>query len=235
MLRFCGLAALLSLGRAACSTSFDCSLNGVCTGGKCACESPWGGAACETLQYAVTPASGKNLWRGAGTSENLNTWNGPIIQGSDGKYHLFDPVYEHASLWKVIYYAHGTASKIEGPYDWSSPNITSSAINPAALVFPDAKTGKMIYSLWIGADIYVAADAAGPYAKKYKNPMPSNTAPAFLNGSIFATNQGTTEIKTATSLAGPWSTFSNIKHPKLDYTVEGACVGSSVCRLLCCA
>ena len=56
-----------------------------------------------------------------------------------------------------------TASKIEGPYDWtSSPNISSSAINPAALVFPNATTGKTAYSLWIGGDILVASDAAGP-------------------------------------------------------------------------
>jgi hypothetical protein len=47
---------------------------------------------CHTLQYAITPASGKNLWAGAGTSENRNTWNGPIIHGADGKNHLFDPV-----------------------------------------------------------------------------------------------------------------------------------------------
>jgi hypothetical protein len=69
MIRACGLAALLSLaaahGGGACTTSFDCSLNGACSGrpaapGACACDSPWGGAACETLQYAVTPASGKN-------------------------------------------------------------------------------------------------------------------------------------------------------------------------------
>ena len=33
--------------------------------------------ACETMQYAVTPASSKNLWTGKGTDENLNTWNGP--------------------------------------------------------------------------------------------------------------------------------------------------------------
>lgn len=147
--------------------------------------------------------------------------SGPIIPGADGTYHLFDPVYEHASLWHVIYYAHGTAKNIHGPYDWSSPNITSNAINPAALVFPNATTGKMVYSLWIGGDIWVAADAAGPYEKMYKNPMPSNTAPAFANGSIYVTNQGTTEVMTSTSLAGPWSKFSTVNHPKgMKYTVE---------------
>jgi len=162
-----------------------------------------GGAACETLQFAVTPASGKNLWTGAGTSPNLNTWNGPIIQGADGTHHLFVPVYQHASLGKVIYYAHGTAAKIEGPYDWANPNISSTAINPAALVFPDS-TGKLAYSLWIGGDIWVAADAAGPYTKTYENPASGNTAPAFSDGFFYATSQKTTTVVRSASLAGPW-------------------------------
>lgn len=179
-----------------------------------------GGPACETLQFAVTPASGKNLWAGAFTDESLNTWNGPIIRGADGTYHLFDPVYEHASLWKVIHYAHGTAAKIEGPYDWSGPNISSTAINPAALVFPDATTGKLVYSLWIGGDIWVAADAAGPYVKTFKNPAGGNTAPAFSDGFIYATSQSTTAVVRATGLAGPWEHWASIPHPKLAYTVE---------------
>jgi hypothetical protein len=205
-----------------CQTAFDCSLNGVCQAGACVCDSPWVGAACETLQYAVTPAAAKNLWTGAGTDANLNTWNGPIVQGADGTFHLFDPVYEHESLWTVIYYAHGTASSIEGPYNWSNPNISSTAINPAALVVPNATaTGGTVYSLWIGGDIWVADDAAGPYEATYKNPMPSNTAPAFFNGSIYVTDQGTQTIMTATSLAGPWSVYSTIAHPPgMQYTVE---------------
>ena len=203
-----------------CQTSFNCSLNGACQGGVCVCESPWGGPACETLQYSVSPASGKNLWTGAGTNENLNTWNGPIIRGEDDTYHLFVPVYEHASLWKVIYYAHGTAAKIEGPYDWSSPNISSNAINPAALVFPNSTTGSLVYSLWIGNEIFVAKSAAGPYVKTFKNPMGGNTAPAFSDGSIYVTNQRTGTVMRAENLAGPWSHFSTITHPHLPYTVE---------------
>jgi hypothetical protein len=50
--------------------------------------------------------------------------------------------------------------------------------------------------------------------------MAGNTAPAYANGTIYVTNQGTTEVKMAKSLAGPWSTFSTITHPKMPYTVE---------------
>ena len=56
----------------------------------------------------------------------------------------------------------------------------------------------------------------GPYEQKYKNPMPGNSAPAFYKGKIFATNQRTNQIM----VAGPWSQFCTISHPKVDYTVE---------------
>jgi len=211
------LASLMALAYS-CSTSFDCSLNGLCSaGGVCTCDAPWGGDACEKLVYAVTPASGKNLWTG---SDQLNTWNGPIITGPDGTYHLFDPVYEHGSLWNVIYYAHGTSKAVEGPYDWSSPNISSTAINPAALVFPNASTGEMVYSLWIGSEIFVAADPAGPFVQYARNPLPGNTATAYWQGKLYAMNQGN-QILSATSLSGPWASFSTISHPPgMPYTVE---------------
>jgi len=220
------LLASLAVATQSCASSFDCSLNGLCNAGVCACDTPWGGDACEALVYATTPAAGKNLWQGPGTSEDLNTWNGPIVTGPtnpDGSvtYHLFDPVYEHASLWNVLYYAHGTAPSVEGPWDWTSmPNISSTAINPAALVFPNASTGKMVYSLWIGSEILVASDPAGPFLPYAPNPLPGNTATAYYKGNLYAMNQGN-NIQTATSLAGPWTPFSKITHPAgMPYTVE---------------
>jgi hypothetical protein len=217
VLFFALLVAIVS----ACVTDFDCSLNGVCSvsTGLCTCDSPWEGAACETLTYAVTPAVSKNLWTG---SDQLNSWNGPLVSSpSDGTFHLIVPIYEHASLWNVLYYAHGVASNVEGPFDFSSPNISSNAINPAALVFPNATNpSELVYSLWIGGDILLASSAAGPYVKAYSNPQPSNTAPAYYKGAFYVTDQATTSLLTATSLAGPWTTFCAIARPKLSYTVE---------------
>ena len=210
-------------GGGACTSAFNCSLNGACSGGACACALPWGGATCATLLYAAsTPASGQNLWTGASTDSNLNTWNGPIVQGADGVYHLFDPVYAHASLWTVLYYAHGTASSPAGPFEWTSqPNISSNAINPAALTYPDAATGALVYSLWIGGDILTSNSAAGPYTKAFANPAPSNTAPAYYKGAFYVTDQDTSQLLTATSLKGPWTKFSDITHPPgMPYTVE---------------
>ena len=206
-----------------CNADFDCSLNGVCTAGACICDSPWSGAACETLLYAVTPASGKNLWTG---DSNLNTWNGPIVRASDNTYHLYDPVYDHASLWNVIYTAHGVASDPAGPYDWSTlPNISVASINPAALVYPNASSssGALVYSVWLGGNILLADSAYGPFitsSYSYPGGSGSNPAPVFVNGSFFLTNQGTTEIWTTSSLDKPWTSFATIPHPALPYTVE---------------
>ena len=66
----------------------------------------------------------------------------------------------------------------------------------------------------------ISSTAAGPYVKAYANPQPSNTAPAYYKGAFYVTDQGTTSLLTATSLAGPWTTFSAITRPSLPYTVE---------------
>jgi hypothetical protein len=57
-----GLAAVLAAPDAAagpttevnCTASdpFACALNGVCAGGACQCDAPWGGDACATLLFA---------------------------------------------------------------------------------------------------------------------------------------------------------------------------------------
>jgi hypothetical protein len=217
-------AGLLAAGARACATDFDCSLNGVCdtSTGECACDSPWAGSQCEQLVYAVTPAACKNLWVGPSTNDTLNTWNGPILHdAATNTYHLYDPVYEHASLWSVLYTAHGVASNIEGPYDFTKyPSIESTASNPGYLIYTNASTGAPVYTFWLGNDILVSDSAAGPWTRAGANPMPSNTAPAYSKGAFFVTDQSTDSVITATSLAGPWTPFASIPHKGLQYTVE---------------
>jgi hypothetical protein len=42
-----------------CGSDLDCSLNGICTAGKCACDAPWIGTRCGVLEFAVaSPAAG---------------------------------------------------------------------------------------------------------------------------------------------------------------------------------
>jgi hypothetical protein len=203
----------------ACASDFDCSLNGVCsaTSSICTCDVPWIGANCTTLDYAVTPASGKNLWSG---DQQLNTWNGPILF-TDGQYHLYDPVYKHSSLWSVLYTAHGVSSSPTGPYDWNKfANMSSAVINPAGLVYPNSSTGAPVFSLWIGSNILTSSSADGPFVQSYTTPYGSNPAPAYYNGAFYLTSQKTTAMYTTTSLDSPWVLVGNIAHPSLSYTVE---------------
>jgi hypothetical protein len=79
-------------------------LNGLCTSGSCTCDKPWKGKSCGTLGYKVTPASGKNLYN---SSDPRNTWNGPIVTGPDGTYHLYDPIYKVGSLGGPTAILHG--------------------------------------------------------------------------------------------------------------------------------
>lgn len=104
-------------------------------------------------------------------SDPHNTWNGAIIRGPDGTYHLYDPVYPAGSLSGATAMMHGTATNITGPYTWGKqPNITITPTLPAfdgpkSVVFPDPVTNKTTYSLWLGGGVYLADDPAGPFTK----------------------------------------------------------------------
>ena len=205
----------------ACETDLGCSLNGVCAAGACVCDEPWGGAACATLTYAVTPASAKNIYP---SSDPHNTWSGPIAgPDADGIFHAFVPLYEPASLWHVITTMHGKAAAPTGPFDWASePNISSAAINPGYLEYIDNTTARTLYSLWSGGDILVADTLDGPFVRKARY-AGVNPAPVFVNGAFFLTSQRTSKVLTAPSISGPWSFFANITQPPatiMNYTVE---------------
>lgn len=123
------VAVLLTLvcDVAGCTTDLDCSLNGVCgvsgggatVGPVCVCDRPWQGSACGVLGYATTtPAVAKSLYN---LSDPRNTWNGPIVGPIDGKYHMYNPIYDLGSLLSASKVMHGVADAIEGPYNWSNP------------------------------------------------------------------------------------------------------------------
>ena len=80
-----------------CSSSLDCSLNGMCTAGVCVCDRPWKDArteACSVLDVephpdAYIPAYGGPRTSTAYQKQNLTSWGGNILLADDGKYHLF--------------------------------------------------------------------------------------------------------------------------------------------------
>eukprot|EP00755_Sulcionema_specki_P036574 Sspe_Gene.107207::Locus_85303_Transcript_2_3_Confidence_0.625_Length_1615::g.107207::m.107207 len=66
-----------------CLTDTDCSLNGVCEGGKCRCDAAWQGQYCETLALLPThPQWGYN-------ASGEGSWGGTALRGDDGRYHMW--------------------------------------------------------------------------------------------------------------------------------------------------
>lgn len=206
---------------ASCSSNLDCSLNGICDGGACACDKPWGGPRCGVLQYKPNqPISAKNLYplnstdapkSGPCVSANytcdaLNTWNGPIAE-VDGKFHMFNPLYNKGSLLSTQALMHGVASDIMGPYEWTSmPDIHS---NPAFVSFTDPADGKTKFTLWTAGKIRISESIDGPYEEAFKSPG-GNPAPIFHQGQWYATTQRTHMIVTAKKLGDPWVDYANI-------------------------
>jgi hypothetical protein len=206
------LLLLPAAATAKCATDLDCSLNGVCTTGACACDKPWSGVSCGELKYKVTPASGKNLYN---TSDPRNTWNGPIVATPDGKYHLYDPLYNKGSLGNPPSIMHGVADNITGPYVWdrSKDICQHCGENPAFVVFEDPSTKKTVYSLWVGGATWTAGSADGPFTKlEGANPGGGNPAPVYYKGAFYATSQKTTEIQVKPTLDSPWKKFADISH-----------------------
>lgn len=210
---------------AACTSDLSCSLNGVCdtSSGVCACDSPWVGASCEQLAFAVTPASAKNIYL---TSDPRNTWSGPIVADASGVFHAFVPLYPVGSLGKVLSTLHGTASVITGPYDWTTlPQLPIPSINPAYLSWAGA-SGATVHSLWAGGKVFTASSLNGPFTAVAGFTYPGgNPAPIYHNGVFYMTNQFTLQIFTTPSVAAGsrWEVYANISHaalPSDDYHVE---------------
>lgn len=207
------LAASVGVADAGCASNLDCSLNGLCTNGACVCDKPWKGASCETMGFAtVTPASGKSLYP---ISDPQNTWNGPIVRSSDGKYHMYNALYKEHKLSSPPSVLHGVADSVTGPYNWTSHKSICDQCgeNAASVVGPIAKGQSNVVSIWVGGNIWTAPTADGPFSQLPNGKYPGgNPAPIYLNGTWYMTNQHTDEILTTPRLdAGSWTKFADIK------------------------
>eukprot|EP00035_Acanthoeca_spectabilis_P030767 m.10833 g.10833 ORF g.10833 m.10833 type:complete len:409 (-) comp4362_c1_seq1:124-1350(-) len=211
-----GAAARSTSQQTGCATDLECSLNGKCVvwSGVCECDAPWTGPSCGVLKYKTTPISGKSLYP---ESDPHNTWNGAIIRGTDGVYHLYDPIYPPGSLGGTNTMLHGTSTNITGPYAWGvHPNITLTPTlgpfnGPKSVVFPDPETNRTMYSLWLGGGVYLASDPAGPFTKLEGFSYPgANPAPVWHDGAFYA-NYLTTIYTTPRLVSGAkWTEYGTV-------------------------
>ena len=189
-------------------------------GSYCVCDKPWTGATCGSLAYnKTTPAVAKSLYNIS--SDPRNTWNGPIVGPVDGKYHIYNCIYEVGSLGGPTSILHGTSSTVEGPWEWTSrPDLpTDGGENAAFVTYRNQSSNggaTTVYSLWIGGTVRVADSPDGPFHKIQNFSYPGgNPAPIYRSadadkggagtsgsrgGAFFMTNQATTTIYTVEDL-----------------------------------
>jgi len=203
-----------------CASDRDCSLNGVCSlEFECKCDPPWSGESCGMLAYKSTPASGRSLYP---DSDTHNTWNGALIRGADGVFHMYNPLYPAGSLGGATTLMHGTASNITGPYKW--PNGAYISIpslgefdGPKSVVYTESLNGtnKTKYSLWLGGHVYLADSAAGPFTMLEGFTYPGkNPAPLWHNGSFYTIASMSAGIYVTPRLVAgaKWTHYANISH-----------------------
>jgi hypothetical protein len=86
------LAALLSPAFAStCASNANCSYNGACEAGACACTPPWTGAACDELALLpLDEASAQLGYQGAVGGETVSSWGGSVVGPDEsGVYHMY--------------------------------------------------------------------------------------------------------------------------------------------------
>ena len=132
----------VSTAVAACTSGLDCSLNGVCANGACACDPGWHGPACELLSLGASPASAaQGAAYGFGKPFATTSWGGNAIfaAGGDEQWHLF--VTEIAGAGCGLHawqgqstVVHATASSASGPYERVGVAVEHQAHNPQTIV-----------------------------------------------------------------------------------------------------
>ena len=155
---------------ATCVTDLDCSLNGLCTDGICACDPAWAGAACDTLQLLPsTPGDGTCDPSLNGTATGFTTtWGGIPMEDAVGAWHLH--VAEMAlhcgmcSWSSQSQIAHYKSASLLGPYARVDTSVGAWGHNPVVIAAPPATPDNVSYLMW---HIGIGCDSAGVHACDY--------------------------------------------------------------------
>ena len=96
MLRVACWSLLAAPAASVCTSDLDCSLNGLCTAGSCACDKPWSGPGCEKMNFKPV-----TFPQGYGMAPNLTSWGGgAIYEPATKKYHAYISVMTNDCLLK---------------------------------------------------------------------------------------------------------------------------------------
>lgn len=134
---------------ATCSADSDCSYNGVCSGGACACDPGWVGTCCGQLDFVPLAFSSS---RGGYRHPLTSTWGGNIITTDSGaSYHMWiaemapngtggDPGAGSCGLttWgSNSQITHVTSAAPGGPYERQEVAVPVWSHNPLVRAMPD--------------------------------------------------------------------------------------------------
>ena len=130
----------VATGTAACGADTDCSLNGVCSSGSCACDPGWAGESCATLKLGRAPLGGVY---GFGTPFAITSWGGNAIwDNTTALWHLFVTDIGGANCglhgWSGgSTVAHATSKDVLGPYTKQDIALPHEAHNPQTIRLAD--------------------------------------------------------------------------------------------------
>ena len=206
-------------GGGPCSADWDCALAGECASGRCACD-PWAtGAQCDLLNLvdAATDAQGMQV-------PNYHSWGGHALQDpASGEFHgFFSFLCRHATLseWTTkssIWRA--TASSVEGPYALQDMVAQPWAHNAMISQTGNASAPYALYQLGDSAadpslfePCYNASETSAGFA--------APAAPAPLPSPQRRASGSEIYLRTAPSLAGPWTTYDD--NAPLVFTFDGS-------------
>ena len=198
----------------ACSTDFDCQLNGACNAAskKCECDTAWSGPQCGVLDVdQATVAYG----HGAATSPLISAWGGgPPVLGDDGQYHLFvSELAAHCGMatWsRMSFLSHTVAASPVGPF-----TRVAGAAGTVAGTF--AHNAFYIFAGGLHL-VYHIGDAANPESCNPYFPCTNGTTPGgqgftpppgWPSGTCPPSNGGV-NVHFSESLNGPWTNFGKV-------------------------
>ena len=192
---------LSELDPGACKDDVDCSLNGDCIGGVCACDAAWSGhPSCDVLAFD-TPAQTRDL--GYHNASGYSSWGGnAVLDDGDGLHHLFVAQFaNHCELgdWgstSLIVRAVSSTGPA-GPFAWAQDVILPFAHNPTVRKLPSGA----------GYVLYMIGGTRNPQPKNCSNSSSTVAAATAAAAAVDDPLIGTSiRASFAPSVTGPWTT-----------------------------